>query len=772
MAWAEVDNPARTWRHPLRGFDWIPFVVLFLSVAVSGAAAVYVGWAARAKDQVRFNGQIERSRNNIKRRIDLYVTALRGTAGLFTASPKVDREAFRAYAQRLNLEVTYPGIQGIAFSTRVRGGEEAAFAARMAKEWGRAIPVWPEASGGQRHAVLYIEPESERNLRAIGYDMATDETRRRAMDMACDTGQAAVTDRLELITEEGPGKPPGFLICLPVYRGGVVPPTVAERRAALIGHVLTPFRARELFDDLFGGDAEHLVDLEVFDGARTEAAALLYPSMLPAGHVPRFVDARPVHVQGHLWTLVLRTRPEFEAASGKNFAWLTLVGGLLISGVLFVLTRAEARARSRAEGIATDLERSRQSLLESLEERKLVENARRQLLESEREARREAEAANRIKDDFLATVSHELRTPLNAMLGWAQLLRQGGLGEEGSGEAVEAIERNAQSQAQLIGDLLDSSRIMRGHVQVERTAVRLGDVIDAAVEAMAPSASAAGVEIRRTPDGAELKVLGDATRLQQVVWNLLSNSIKFTPPGGRVDVATERRGAQALIRVSDDGQGIKPEFLPHVFDRFRQADATTTRRKGGLGLGLAIVRSLVDMHGGTVEAHSEGEGRGAAFTVTLPLAEAAVTEKAPAAAGAGAKDAAKVSLEGLRVLVVDDDDDARRLVGKILSRCGAAVSTAASAAEALALFEEQSPDVLLSDIGMPVEDGYGLIAKVRALGPERGGAVPAAALTAFARDEDRERALSAGFQMHVTKPVASTRLVRVVAELAGRVATG
>ncbi|HEY7116010.1 MAG TPA: ATP-binding protein [Tepidisphaeraceae bacterium] len=469
-----------------------------------------------------------------------------------------------------------------------------------------------------------------------------------------------------------------------------------------------------------------------------------------------------------------------EGASSRALAWWVLVVGLLVSVVLFALTRALSRARRQAERVAAELADSRLNLLHSLEERRRAEDARQELLLREQRAREEAERANRVKDDFLATVSHELRTPLNAMLGWAQLLQEGALQAASRDEAVEAIERNAQAQAQLIEDLLDLSRIMRGKLQLTvRTDVQPSNVIEQAIATVSPGARAKDIRIAAGLEPGVGPVRGDPTRLEQIVWNLLTNSIKFTPPGGRIDVFLERRGGYAVIRVADSGKGIAPEFLPHVFDRFRQGDVTaaaataTTRQQGGLGLGLAIVRTLVEMHGGTVEAFSNGPGTGATFTVSLPLAvmPPAVDRAAGAPAGESgvattASKPRRDSLNGICVLLVDDDADARRVVGKVLERHGARVATAGSAAEALDALDQQTPDVLLSDIGMPGTDGYDLIAQVRSRDPNRGGGVPAAALTAFAREEDRVRALAAGFQLHVAKPVPTARLVGVVVELA------
>lgn len=403
-------------------------------------------------------------------------------------------------------------------------------------------------------------------------------------------------------------------------------------------------------------------------------------------------------------------------------------------------------------------------------DRHRAEEERTQLLERERTARAEAEEANRAKDDFLATLSHELRTPLNAMLGWAQLLRTGKLTDGGRVRALETIERNAKLQAQLVEDILDVSRIIAGKLRLRVRDIDLTPIIAGALDAVRPAADAKGVTVSLALDFGAGLILGDAERLQQVVWNLLSNAVKFTPKGGRVDVRAQRRSGSVVLRVSDSGRGIAPEFLPHVFDRFRQADSTMTRQQGGLGLGLAIVRHLVELHGGTVEAASAGPGHGATFTVTLPMRaerDAALPLDTPAAPGLVERDGETPDLAGVRVLVVDDEEDARTLVRTVLEQHGADVCIASSCAEALALFEERPPTVLVSDVAMPGEDGYALIRKVRARAVDQGGDVAAVALTACASVDDSRQALLAGFQMHVPKPIETEDLVWMVAKLAG-----
>ena len=416
----------------------------------------------------------------------------------------------------------------------------------------------------------------------------------------------------------------------------------------------------------------------------------------------------------------------------------------------------------------------------AMDNARLYEAAKRARAEAEKGAAenerlyRQAEESNRLKDEFLATISHELRTPLSAILGWARMLRMGQLSEENAVKALETIERNARAQAQLVDDLLDVSRIITGKLRMDVQPADPNTFIDAAVEAVRPAADAKGVRVQKVIDTSPIAIPGDPVRLQQVVWNLLSNAIKFTPRGGRVQIRSQRVNSHLEIVVTDTGQGIAPDFLPHVFDRFRQADQKTSRQHGGMGLGLAIVRHLVELHGGTVRASSEGEGHGSTFTVTLPIAPVYQVDHSGGRVHPGARDLLPPvddctdRLDGLRILVVDDEADTRDLLKQGLEYCGATVKAVGTANEALELLTSTSPDILISDIGMPVVDGYELIRQVRGLSPDRGGKVPAIALTAYTRAEDRLRSLRAGYDMHVPKPVELAELVAVAATVMRR----
>jgi PAS domain S-box-containing protein len=472
------------------------------------------------------------------------------------------------------------------------------------------------------------------------------------------------------------------------------------------------------------------------------------PFALPAGH-PAVRSYLAVPVVGH---------------SGELLG--TMFFGHPEPDVFSERTERIVRGIAAQAAVAIDNVRLYEAAQRAAEERKV-------LLESERQARAEAERTSQMKDEFLATLSHELRTPLSAILGWAQVLRRGSRGQDDLQRGLQTIERNARAQAQLIEDLLDMSRITSGKVLLDMQSVAPAGFIDAAIETVRPAADAKNIRIEKHYAADPGLVAGDPARLQQVVWNLLSNAIKFTPRDGLVTIGLDRNDTSVVITVRDNGAGIRPEFITHVFERFRQADASMTRRHGGLGLGLAIVKHLIEQHGGTVRAESAGEGKGATFTIELPLAK-----QQPAPPGRNARSAmilptpatpemTVLDLSGVNVLVVDDDRDARELMKRILSDCGASVRIAASARDAFALFKERAPDLLISDLGMPEVDGFELLDWVRHLGREEGSHVPAIALTAFARSEDRLSALEAGFSAHISKPVEPSELIATVASVVG-----
>jgi signal transduction histidine kinase/ActR/RegA family two-component response regulator len=435
-----------------------------------------------------------------------------------------------------------------------------------------------------------------------------------------------------------------------------------------------------------------------------------------------------------------------------------------------------AQLEERVSLRTKELEQTAREQQAEMERRQRAEAELEALLAREKSARQEAEEANRLKDEFVATVSHELRTPLHAILGWARMLRAGGLDQQTIEKAVGTIERSAENQAHLVEDLLDMSRLLSGKLRLDIHTLDPAIIINAAIETVRPAAAARSIAVRVQLDPAVSQISGDPNRLQQIIWNLLSNAVRFTPVGGTVSLKLAQDETHIIISVSDTGQGISPEFLPYVFERFRQADSSIIRRHGGLGLGLAIVRHLVELHGGSVMADSAGAGTGATFTVRLPLIPAHVVP-APTTDSAQAVDWPPLEginpiLQGLSILVVDDEEDARQLIQHVLTSYGANVITASSANEALDSISRQLPklpDLIVSDIGMSGEDGYSLIRKIRHMQLGTRDSLPAVALTAYARSQDRMRAIAAGFQHHVTKPVEPAELATVIASLTGRI---
>ena len=854
---------------------WVPYFVLVVSVFFSVGAAGYVAMAARQRDQIRFQNAVQDVSDSIQGHIDTYIALLRAGSGMFAESGMVTRRGFREFVERLDLPRRYPGIQGIGYIVRLEPRDVPDMVRSMQIQGEAGFHIDPAGDRAEYYPILFLDPENGRNRTAIGYDMWTDPVRRAAMVRARDTGMPAASGRVMLVEEGNGRRQPGFLIFVPVYRGGHVPETVAGRRAALTGFVYSPFRASDVLQEIIGTHARYHVGLQVYDGTEHDLGHLLFDSGVPEHNGPslgpRFMTTASLAIAGRSWDLKFATRPDFYEESSASQLPLILAGGLIISLVLFGVSRAEAQARSAAERAADELRVSEEALRESearlrrlvdaniigiiiagldgriieandefleivgyarndlqaglvswstltsadhvpvieqaldetrklgrhapfevelirrdgdfvpvlvgtaflggrqnlvvaflldLTERKRAERERERLLQREREAHAEAQAANRAKDAFLATVSHELRTPLNAILGWAKMLRMGHLEEGRKERAIEVIERNAQMQVRLIEDLLDVSRITAGKLRLDVRPVELAPVVQTALDAVRPAAEAKSVKLawRLDPFGF---VIGDPERLQQVFWNLLSNAIKFTPQGGGVTVALERVDGFVEVRVTDTGIGIAADFLPHIFEPFRQADSSTTRAHSGVGLGLAIVRHLVELHGGTVHAESPGEGRGATFVVRLPA------RPWPEAGGPDEVATDGVSgdeLEGVRVLVVDGDAGSRETVARALAQGGASVATVESPAAALAALDRQTADIVVCDVRTPGVDHEALLRHLRTR-DGAGGRVTAVALTASDRAEDVQAAYAAGFEAHVPWPVDPAALQQSVARL-------
>ncbi|HEX3249259.1 MAG TPA: CHASE domain-containing protein [Pyrinomonadaceae bacterium] len=930
----------------LRGI--LPYLILLLGFCFTLLVYHYFSKLTLEQDRSSFDRSVQQIQDRVRSRIETSIALLRAGTGLFAASDSVEANEFEQFVQQIELDKNYPGVLGIGFSRHFSPSQKGDVIAEMHRQHISDFHVWPDDQPRREYnAIIYLQPATDANKVAIGFDMGTEDVRRQAMDAARDSGKPTASGRVRLVQERDiQVKQEGFLIYMPLYRKNAPVTTVAERRQALIGFVYSPYRVGDFLGQITA-EKNYDVSFLVYDGTAADPKNLLSPpSNDPVGE-PLFTDTKQLDIAGRTWTLTYATKPSFEKYSGRSLLKYTVILGGLLSLLFFAVTRAEIRARARAEQAAEGLKESEARIRETLTERERAEEALRQtaealrdanqravleyerllerikalaqalgtarelheiyhalrlftsvsipcngffvslydsvrdvrtacygwadgselnvselppmpvtttgpnsravrtgeviitndymratqaspgivvgpdnglrpdssiavpmavmgriigsievqsyeknvyrpehatamsmaanltavaienvrLLKLERTAREAAEESNRLKDEFLATVSHELRTPLTAILGWSRMLEGGTLDDLVTQQAIETIWRNAKAQAQIVDDILDVSRIITGNLYLDLHPLEVVPVVENAINVVRPTADAKGIKIETYFDRTPAMISGDANRLQQVVWNLLSNAVKFTQHGGRVCVKVSQGGGAVEVSVSDTGQGINNEFLPYVFDRFRQADSTTTRQHGGLGLGLAIARHLVEIHGGTIRAESSGIGRGATFTIRLPLIEAKpqfVDQNKLSVAQS------TQSLLGVNVLLVDDDSDTLTLMTTALTRRQANVIAVSSAGEAIQAITTKRPDVLVSDIAMPDEDGYGLIEKVRRLENGATQSIPAVAITAYAKEEDRERALSAGFQIYLAKPVELAELISVVARAAKR----
>ena len=936
----------------MRNRSLLPYLILLLGFCFTLVVHYYFYQLTYEQDQIRFRSAVQEIEDQVTLRVATSEALLRAGTGLFAASDFVGAREFQRFVEEIELEKNYDGVLGIGYSIRFPAHEKANVIAGMKRQGFPDFKLWPDDKPrNEYNAIIYLQPDSKPNKRALGFDMATEEARRQAMDAARDAGKPIASGRVELVQEQDfpdPDKQLGFLIYMPVYRNGVDTPNEEERRKALVGFVYSPFRIEDFLEPVINTAKNQDVSFEVYDGTEVKPQNLISKVVSDVSTAPTFTINKPKEVAGRTWTLSFSTNPSFETHSSRSLLKYTLIFGGLLSVLFAAITRAEIRARSRAEHAADELKKSETTIRSTLQERERTEEALRttsealrdadqralleyerllariktfaqalgtarelhaifsalrqftgvsvpcngffvslydpardvrtccygwadgeelevselppmpvtasgpnsravrtgevvitndymrttqggvvvgpdnglrpdssmavpmavmgriigtievqsydknvylpehvtamsmaanltavaienvRLLELERSAREAAEESNRLKDEFLATVSHELRTPLTAILGWSRLLEGGTLDDSVTQQAVEVIWRNAKAQAQIVDDILDVSRIITGNLYLDLHPLEVVPVVENAINVVRPTADAKGIKIEKYFDSTPTMVSGDGNRLQQVIWNLLSNAVKFTDSGGRVCVRVSRVVGAVEVSVSDTGHGISREFLPYVFDRFRQADSTTTRQHGGLGLGLAIARHFVEIHGGTINAESRGEGRGATFTIRLPLLESTAAVKAFAEPDKHLLARSPQLLSGLNVLVVDDDSDTLMLMATALKRRQANVTAVSSAGEAIVEITRKRPDVLVSDIAMPDEDGYGLIRKIRSLENGVSENIPAVAITAYAKEEDRERALSAGFQIYLAKPVELTELISVVARAAKR----
>ena len=721
----------------------VPYALFAVGCLITAIASAYLSRTAVADADARaraeFLADTDQMRRQIQSGLNSYVEVIRAGAVLLSADNEINGAEFRRFVAGLRIPDRYPGLEGIGFTQCLRARDLNRFL-RLLDLDGNRIRVWPAQPRATYCPTLFFDPRTAENKAALGFDLGTDPALAEAMAEARDTGEPSASrrvDGLPVWDTAGSGR---VVLFIPVYRSTRSLENTEARRRALVGYVFGPMDAKRLLQAITISTQPTLA-YEVHDGAIATPAALL-AGTITSKTSPRFYSSERVQLGGRHWLLALESLAPPDPAT-TVVAQQTLVGGLALSLMLLLVSRAQVRAWETAARHQAVLQTSAEAL---------------------RESEAQARAANRAKDEFLATVSHELRTPLNVVLGWVNMLRRQAVDPSRIPHALEIIERNARQQAELIDDLLDVSRIVMGQIRLDRHAVALAPLVSAVVESLRPGADAKGVTLRLHARDQVCDTLGDADRLRQTIWNLVANAIKFTPSGGEVFVDLSRENNRIRLTVRDTGVGIEAAFLPYVFERFKQADSSTTRVHSGVGLGLAIARHLVELHGGTIQAQSPGSGRGATFIVELPAMPEATSVMPLRGATTAAAASAAPALAGVRVLVVDDDESTLELLTTALSTTGAHVIPAQSARDALARVTTDSPDVIVSDIAMPGEDGFWLIQRVRTLSGDL-ARTPAIALTALARREDRTRVLDAGYQLHVAKPVELSELQMHVASL-------
>lgn len=587
----------------------LPFLILAVSILVTVGVSYNFYQTARSKDVTRFNNEVSRIQSAVQNKINLYVALLKGGRGFIESTDQLNRQTFANYINSLQLEVNYAGVQGIGYSMIFQPNERQKLLTRMTSEGYSDFRLFPETDQSSHQAIIYIEPASERNRKVLGFDMSSEENRREALIRARDTGQPAASSKVTLIQEDDADKKAGFLIYLPVYKRGTQPSSVEDRRRNLIGYIYSPFRARAFLDEIQQYSSPNDVEIKIYDGeSRPEnllAQTAPQESKTFAEQIEeKYANTETLNVAGRNWTISYSSLPGFVVQSNVGWTPLIFISGLVFSCLMFGFTYWEASTRAEMQVTAAELFK--------------LEQQKQGLLEQEQKARQIAERASKTKDEFIAVVSHELRTPLNAIAGWIKILKTESLSGNTKTMALEKIDKNLRLQTRLVEELLDYSQIITEGIVVENKKFVFSEVFENTFEQIRERARTKHIEFIKENRLNGHQIAGDKDKIKIVVRNLLSNAVKFTDEGGRVEASVMENNGTIHLIVKDTGKGIDPDFLPHIFERFRQDDNTITRAYGGLGLGLAISSHIVRLHDGIIEAHSEGIGKGSTFTVKLP----------------------------------------------------------------------------------------------------------------------------------------------------------
>lgn len=586
-----------------------PFLVLAVSIFLTLGVTYNFYRTSLNKDISRFNNEVNRVQSTIENRISLYTALLKGGRGFVESAAELNRQSFAAYIQSLDLEQNYKSVQAIGFSKSVLPKERDALTKKMLAEGIEDFKISPDSERDSYQAVIYIEPFNEQNRKLIGFDMFSETNRREALIRAGDTGKPSASAKVNLLQSGDAVSPTGFLICLPIYKNGRIPATVEERRKNLIGYIYSPFRSADFLDEIQKSTDTSDIAVQIYDGEPLAENLLMQTSF---ENTPKSINRIEKDqsteyrrdIVGRPWTIKYDSLPAFSEQSSIGWTPLIFLSGIIGSFLLFGMTYWETTARLKLETVAASLTES--------------EAQKQKLLENEHKARLLAEQANTTKDEFIAVVSHELRTPLNAIAGWTKILRTENLSANTKNLALEKINKNLRSQTKLVEELLEYSQILSGNVNIEEKQINFSDLFEVISRSIEPSALEKNIEFLKDNRLNGQMILGDEEKIKIVIYNLLTNAVKFTDSGGKVEAQVFADDETVNMTVKDNGKGISSEFLPQIFDRFTQADTSSTRNYGGLGLGLTISKHIVKLHNGTIEAKSEGIGAGSVFLLKFP----------------------------------------------------------------------------------------------------------------------------------------------------------
>ncbi len=590
----------------------LPLVILAVSVLVTIGVTYSFYQTAKSKDTTRFYNEVNRIQSAVENKINLYIALLKGGRGFIESTDKLNREIFANYVNNLGLDENFAGIQGIGYSKVFQPDERESLIVRMKSEGYSDFELFPETNLDSHQAVIYIEPLTERNRKVVGFDMSSEKNRREAIYRARDSGQAAASAKINLIQEDEKDNQVGFLIYLPIYKRGSSPSSVKARRQNLTGFVYSPFRAGDFLREIQANTLTRDIAFKIYDGEISPENLLTQTAQPDFSNFTdqiekAYTDKENLEVAGRNWVIEYTSLPEFTGQSNVGWTPLIFLSGVAFSILMFGLTYWEASARVKMQAAAAELYK--------LEQQKQL------LLEKEQKARQSAEQANKAKDEFIAVVSHELRTPLNAIAGWAKILKTDSLSSNTKNLALDKVDKNLRLQTQLVEELLDYTQVISEGIISEGRKFVFSEVFERTCIQFEEQAKAKDIEFVRENKLNGHKILGDENRIQIVIQNLFSNAVKFTGKGGKIEALILEQNDYIQLVVKDNGKGIKPDFLPHIFDRFRQDDNTSTRVHGGLGLGLAITNHIIKLHNGIIEVQSEGEGKGSTFTVKIPYIE-------------------------------------------------------------------------------------------------------------------------------------------------------